>query len=391
MTTNNCYLFLTFLVVAISGNPAMNILGKETAYIVALIIFMTLIYFKPIRLMRQDVLPFIYFTFLILIHTLGFGSVVVQASLGFLIKLSIALLAVRLIPGFSRRYVIVMYALSIISFVFFVPFYFGADMQSLFSSLRLPMDGNQYHIGIHNFMIESDVSIRNMGMFWEPGAFAGYLILALFFLAREGKNKAVLSKYGLVLIAALLSTQSTTGYLALIMLAMFYAYNARLFKGIAMKLLVLPAFIIVIIGGTYVITNEVSFLGKKIITQIESTSNNDDASRINRFGNFLYDLDWIATRPVLGWSANPATRFSGDPEVAELIAAQGNGLTGFAVKFGLVGLFVFIGFFAYATHQITGSISLSLLGIILICILLNGEQFLNFPMFLSLMFLPQRK
>jgi hypothetical protein len=174
-------------------------------------------------------------------------------------------------------------------------------------------------------------------------------------------------------------------------LTVFYVYNAGWVKGMLVKMLVLPSFIVVLALGAYVAINEVSFLGEKINTQVESASARDDASRINRVGNFLYDLEWIANRPVLGWSANPETRFSIDPDVAELIAGQGNGLTGFAVKFGLVGLVIFIGSFAYITRRVTGSLLASLFGIVMVCVLLNGEQFLGFPMFLSLMFAPQKK
>lgn len=391
MIINRFYLFLTFLVIAISGNPALGVLGKETIYIGTLMFFMVLWWLKPLKFTRQDVLVFALFVLLTLTHVLSFGSMVVVASLGFLIKLGIALLAVRLIPDYPRKYVSVMYALACMSLVFYIPVQLGIDLAGILSPIRIPLPYTDViHIGIHNFHVPDERG-RNCGMFWEPGAFAGYLILALFFLVRGGQNKAVLSKQGLVLIAALLSTQSTTGYLAFMVLIVFYVYNADLIKGKKSKMLVLPAFIVVLVGGAYVAMNEVSFLGKKINEQIASASAHNDTSRINRFGNFMYDMEAIADKPLLGWSATPETRLSIDPEVADLIAGQGNGLTGFAIRFGLVGLFIFIGFFAYSTRRVTGSLSVSLFGILIVCILLNGEQFLGYPMFLTLMFVSQNK
>ena len=391
MTINRFYLLLTFLVIAISGNPALGILGKETVYIGTLMIFLVLWWFKPLKLTRQDVLVFALFALLAITHALSFGPMVIAASLGFLIKLGIAILAVRLIPEFSRKYVSVMYFLACVSLVFYIPVQLGIDLAGILSPIRIPLENTDViHIGIHNFHVPDERG-KNCGMFWEPGAFAGYLILALFFLVRGGQNKAVLSKQGLALIAALLSTQSTTGYLAFMVLVVLYVYNAELVKGKKSKLLALPALIVVLVGGAYVAMNEVSFLGEKISAQIASASIHDDTSRINRFGNFMYDMDAIADKPLLGWSATPETRLSIDPEVTELIAGQGNGLTGFAVKFGLVGLFIFIGFFAYSTRQVTGSLSASLFGIVIVCMLLNGEQFLGFPMFLTLMFVPKNK
>ena len=368
----------------------MEVLGKEFIYIGTLTIFLLFWLLKPLEFTKNDKLILGMFFTLNLIHVLIFGSIVIYASLGFIIKLSIAMLAVKLIPNFSRHYINVMYFLAFISFFFWIPLLFDIDMQGLFSGIRVPViSDDHYHIGLYNLRGEYDGAIRNMGMFWEPGAFAGYLILALFFMMRGGDFNAVLSRRGLVLVAALLSTQSTTGYIAFMVLAVFYAYNACLVKGKIAKLFIFPTLVIVLIGIVYVAINQVSFLGEKIDEQFQSASVGDDASKINRFGNFLYDLEWISNRPLLGWSANPATRYVSDGEAAELVNGQGNGLTGFTVKFGLIGLLVFFRFFARTTRMITGSVSDAFFGIAIVCVLLNGEQFLNFPMFLSLLFIPR--
>jgi len=392
MKISKLYPFLIFLVIAISGNPAIGVLGTETVYIGSLLIFIGLWLYKPVKFKTQDALIFGIFTLLILTHALFFGLFIVNASLGFLVKLGIAFLATRLIPDFTFRYVTTMYVLSLISFVFWLPLFFGVDMRSIFSALRVPLiNSDHFTIVIANLRSEYDGSIRNMGMFWEPGAFAGYLILALFFLSRDHQNNPKILKQGLVLSAALLSTQSTTGYLAFMALSIMYANNTDWVKSTRAKLLVLPTFLIVMVGAIIISVNQLDFVGQKISGQFESTTRGDAASRINRIGNFLYDLEWILKSPIIGWSATPETRFLIDPEVEELVSAQGNGLTGFAVKFGLIGLAVFIFSFGYVTMQITGSLYTSLIGVLLMCILLFGEQFLNFPIFLSLMFLPKRK
>lgn len=388
MLINKLYVFLTLCVIAISGNPAMGILGKEMIYIGTLMIFMLLWSFKPLKLTRQDVLVLALFAFLTLTHILIFGFMVVVASLGFMIKMGIALLAVRLIPEFPRRYVAVMSVLSIISFVFFIPTFIGVDMQGIMAPVRLPLPSilDNFHVGIHNLMDEYDGSIRNMGMFWEPGAFAGYLTLALFFQIRD--DQPILSRQGVVLALALLSTQSTTGYLTFFALALFYVYKSGWHNRSAMKLMAMPLLVAVLVLGAYGTFIGFSFLGEKLNAQFESAVIGDDASRLNRIGNLIYDLSWISNRPILGWSATPETRFPIDPDLAELITGQGNGLTGFVIRFGLVGLSVFLGSLAYNTKRISGSLSASLFSIIIVCMLLMGEQFMNYPLFLSLMFMP---
>jgi hypothetical protein len=327
------------------------------------------------------------FGLLVLFHIVIFGFMAVTASIGFMVRLGIAFLAIKMIPEFSRRYVSVMYVLSIISFVFFIPdlLGMGGDMRGLFAGMRIPLQNIEYfHIGLYDLRAAYDGSIRNTGMFWEPGAFAGYLVLALFFLISDGQ---ALSRQGLVLIAATLTTQSTTGYLALLVLVIFYVFKEVWGKNTAVRWVVLPLLLVVLITGSFSLFSQVSFLSEKITSQIESARLGEGTSRINRFGNFLYDIKWIADSPLIGWSATPETRFSKDSEVSDLVAGQGNGLTGFAIKFGLIGLVLFLGFFAYNTKRISGSSQTALFGVVVVCVLLNGEQFLGFPLFLSLMFL----
>ncbi len=386
MNNNKFYFFLTFWVIAISGNPAINVLGKEFVLILSVTLFIIIWAVRPNKLTSEDKVIVGTFVLLVALHAIIFGTLVVSASLGFLIKLVIALLSIRLIPEFSRRYVSVIYLLSIISLVFFIPLSFGVNMQELMAEMRLPVN-DHFHIGIYNLREEFDGSIRNMGMFWEPGAFAGYLILALFFLIRDRNYHTVLSTKGLVIIVTLLSTQSTTGYVAFMVLVILYSFEANWMRSRFGKWILIPLFPIVFISFSLVIFSQASFLSEKITNQIKSASYREDASRINRFGNFLYDVEWIAERPIIGWSANPETRASSNPEVLDLVAGQGNGLTGFTVRFGLIGLILFLGLFANNTRRIAGA-RIAAFGGGVVCILLTGEQFLNFPIFLTLMFLP---
>jgi len=390
---NKFYYFLILWVIVISGNPAVTMLGKETVYIVTLFLLVLVWFYKPIKLTQLDLLTVAGFGLIALLHVILFGGLAVAAELGFLIKLCIALLAVKLIPEFSMRYIKVMYWLSIVSFVFWLPLTLGVDVRSLFASVRipLPLDSIHYHIGLYNlrdeYDVEGAVGIRNMGMFWEPGAFAGYLVLALFFMIRDSETNLLRSKFWIVIFGALLSTQSTTGYLSIIALTLLYVFRSGIAKNVAMKTVLFPIFILVFASLVTLLFSQTSFLGEKISAQIESASMLDDSSRINRFGNFLYDMQWIVERPVFGWSANPETRFAFDPEALDLASGQGNGLTGFAVKNGVLGVLVFFGLFAYATKRATGSTVVTLMGVLIVAMLLSGEQFLGFPIFLTLMFL----
>jgi len=389
MTINSIQYFLTLLILLISGCPAVDLINKELLYTGSFVIFVVAGFYVPSRINRRDLLIYGVFFGIGLMHFITFGSLTAISSIGFLVRLGIALLAAKIIHNFSYRYVTIMSVLSGMSLIFFIPTFMGVDTQDMFSVFRIPTEFNYFHIGVHNFSADMDGRVRNSGLFWEPGAFAGYLVLALFFLIRDGLIDTVLSTRGVLLVITLISTQSTTGYVALMVLILLFIYRSGWIKSRAAKILVVPIFFLSYAISTLLLFSEVDFLGEKIDAQLESAAMQDNSSRINRFGNFLYDSKWIISRPLLGWSATPQTRVSVDPEVLDLVEGQGNGLAGFTIKFGLIGLLVFLGLFAFNTHRNSGSAITTFLGMALVCILLTGEQFLNFPFFLSLMFSPE--
>lgn len=385
----------------VSGNPAASILGEKIVYIGVffMLISCRLLYpsqLNQLRLNGQDLCFISIFAVLLILHFIEFGSIVLMSSLGFAIKLGIALFSIRLIPSFFSKYVSVMVWLAGLSLVFYLPSLLGViDTAKLFSFLSLPLDRSSLtpNIGIHNFhgmhdyFIAGEKVMRNSGMFWEPGAFAGYLLIALFFVVIM-KSVSLKKWQVFLLIVALLSTQSTTGFIVGIVLLIYWLYDRDLFKGVIVRVLVFPVaavFLIVIANFAF---SEISFLGKKIEGQIENVSVGGHRNEINRFGNLIYDINFIEQRPLIGWGATPQTRYFFDPELEELISGQGNGLTGFTVKFGLIGILVYFFYLFRGVQRMTNSLLAGGITVCLVSMLLMGEQFLNFPIFLALAFLP---
>lgn len=342
--------------------------------------------YKRVKVTRRDFLVLVFFLVIYLVHLIEFGSMTLYSSLGMLLKMLTALIAVRVIPDFAAKYVIVMYGLAIMSLVFFIPYWLGVDLPSLLAPITIPLKPGSINIGLHNFTPEYDESvIRNRGMFWEPGAFAGYLILALLFTLKNVEN--VPKRYFFILIAALLSTQSTTGYLAFFLVAMtIYIMRTAQRSGLGGRFLAAFAavFFVTIAAAAF---NNLPFLKGKITDQFEDAQTGEGNYYMGRYGNLLFDLNYIKNRPIVGWSSLSETRHVD----VEEIAGQGNGLTGYAVKYGLVGILGFLFFSFTALSKLYGNKKISAVAIIVIMMLLNGEQFLNYSMFLTLMFMPQGK
>jgi len=381
-------LLITIIIVVISGNPAALALGKELIYIgvfVALLLYW--LAKKPITT-RNDFAILVFFSALVCLHLFEFGLFVFKADAGFLTMLGIAFLTVSLVPQFRLQYVKVMYGLAWISLVFYLPTQLGIDLAGMLSFTRIPIENSAVtHIGIHNFHTPEEV--RNSGMFWEPGAFAGYLVLALLFLLTSDEVAQDRFK-PIVLTVALITTQSTTGYVALFLLVAIYLNRKYPLKGHPLRWAVASIAFTILIGLSYAAYNTIPFLREKIISQMENARIGAHGYRINRFGNLLYDMDFIAERPLVGWSMQPNTRLDLDPEVAELLASQGNGLSGFAVRFGLPALAIYLWLTFRGMRARSGNTVSAFLATFAVAAALMGEQFLNFPLFATLMFLGGR-
>jgi hypothetical protein len=177
---------------------------------------------------------------------------------------------------------------------------------------------------------------RNCGYAWEPGAFAVYLCLAIFinlFCTDYDKNK---KKRLWFLVLALLSTQSTTGYLIFMLIILFYFLN----KNLKIVLLFLP---FVTVALVYVAT--LPFMSKKVIDLIDETKNVDvliertigleGEFTPQRFTSFVITFKDFQNNPLFGlgprredsWTVKLYSNISAISGIGELLA--GFGLTGF--------------------------------------------------------------
>lgn len=154
------------------------------------------------------------------------------------------------------------------------------------------IDGGGKNFCLYNFqslLILPTINYwRNCGPFWEPGMFAVYIVMALFFNLFVQKQKIFCGN--IILICALISTFSTGGYIAALLLAIFYILKIRL-KSIA-SLVLIP-----LLAAGIVFTLQLEFVGEK--TQMQF-SNNRAGSDISRFGAMATQLEMIEASPLVG-------------------------------------------------------------------------------------------
>jgi hypothetical protein len=401
--------YLIVILLVLFGNEIL--LGDRTeALLVVYFIFLAPLYFlhrnSPLAL--SDLLVFFSFLMILAVQSISFNFFPLKTIAGFIIRLFIAFATVRLVKDFPRIYINVMYGICIISLCFYVPEQLfhavGRDFASLFTPLaNLVRDfflldtGNRsaYSITIFIYNFENPYNphniYRNAGLFWEPGAFAGYISLALIFLGLEREKydrRFYISRF-LVLTITLLTTRSTMGYLIMpIVLSTHYRRVTRNVVGslgrIAVGMLMLPLFM-ALLSNVW----NLEFIGRKIIHQYEGAiTQRDPLWEFTRFGSMIVHWKYIKRRPIFGWGIHPKTKFALDPRDERRTKGAGNGFSGFIHRFGILGmitfaLFAWRGFYELSRESLLRSVA----AILAILMSLIGEEFLLFALYPGLMFI----
>lgn len=165
-------------------------------------------------------------------------------------------------------------------------------------------------------------------MFWEPGAFQGFIMLPFLFYIGELKwlweNRR---KQVIVLVLALFSTLSTTAYLVAFTFCFLLLMTSKL-KKIYKGVLIVCA----LLTGVYAFYS-LDFLGEKIQGQVETTDT-EGTNKVNwsRTGALFIDLVSIARHPFVGNGFLMDSRYV---EFGDEMAGTGNGLSGAVNMLGI--------------------------------------------------------
>jgi hypothetical protein len=401
--------YLIVILLVLFGNEIL-LGGRAEALLIVYFIFLAPLYFlhrnSPLAL--SDLLVFFSFLMILAVQSISFNFFPLKTIAGFIIRLFVAFAAVRLVNDFPRIYINVLYGICIISLCFYVPEQLfhavGRDFASLFTPLaNLVRDfflldtGNRrtYSITIFIYNFENPYNphniYRNAGPFWEPGAFAGYISLALIFLGLEREKydrRFYISRF-LVLTITLLTTVSTMGYLVMpIVLSIHYRRVTKSVAGslgrIAVGMLMLPLFMALLINVW-----NLEFIGRKIIHQYEGAiAQRDYLWEYTRFGSMMVHWEYIKRRPIFGWGIHPKTKFALDPRDERRTKGAGNGFSGFIHRFGILGMITFALFAWRGFYKLSReSLLRSVMAIFAILMSLIGEEFLHYSLYPGLMFI----
>lgn len=272
-----------------------------------------------------------------------------------------------------------------------VPFYIlqlisGSLVYSIGTTINLPPHFvNQQYTNFLVFTYVKQHAIRNSGFSWEPGAFGYFLNMALMmhFLI----NGFVFDKKAKWVVVAIITTLSTTSFIALLVIGFIYL------RANGVKLTTLLFFIVPVL---FVLIFQLPFLFEKIAyiynRDSEDMNNIDFLSSwyykrgqqmpLNRFSSMLYLIQLFGTNLIWGIS----NIYEDSVPILKTINIS-NGIFAFMAKYGLIGLGYLLSRCYVLFKKFTRSTEISLYCLVVILILGFGEQVFLIPLMMCFFFL----
>lgn len=205
-----------------------------------------------------------------------------------------------------------------------------------------------YGLFLYSYKVGGDSLMRNKGIFTEPGIcqmlYNSALIILLFFSDKVAMTKKQFKRNMTVLIIAIVTVQSTTGYILLGCILICYIFtNQKRKKNV--KGYIFTAIILGSIGllGDLAIRGSESFLNIAIFDKILGNNNQFkiQGSGMARIGSALLSISVMIAHPLGIGSDNLL-----ELQEADLVAGGGAGIFKFGAKAGIIPLLTCILFYA---------------------------------------------
>jgi len=306
-------------------------------------------------------------------------------------RLMFAYFTVKVVgKNFIPVYVKILHVTALISLVFYVLTFspgitsfiiknIAPIFKPLFSlppALRYAYSPN---IIVYNYNYEHVAMFRNVGPFWESGAFGVFLVVALMFSMIRDKN--LFSKTNLVFLLAIVTTFSTATYLALFFFLLGY-YLIR--NDVKYK------FIYIMLAGFISVYGffSFSFMQEKIEQNIASS----DETTKSRFGSAKADLKVFSMSPVFGLGRTEENKIMVSRKL-NIMQHRNNGITGLLASYGIV---IFVIYFAsyynsikkyLAFHELGNYRAVSLVILFTIFTIGFSQRIFLLPLFYSILFI----
>ncbi|HXD77088.1 MAG TPA: O-antigen ligase family protein [Puia sp.] len=322
-------------------------------------------------------------------QTLTYHVFPLKTFLGEYLRIAFAVLSIRILGRkFFDQFVRFVYVFAVISLFFYFPCvlikplaHFLIDHVAKYTQCPFHRaDTGAFYEAPYNLIIFNLGQItfnRNSGFYWEPGTHGGFCCLALFINLFYRKKK-LMSRFSIIYIITILTTLSTTTYIAL-----FFVIVAYLKNFIARRPLISLFLLLVVVAGGYFAFTRLDFLNKKIDEQIEKRGSRKTGE--SRFSSLNADLESTRDHPFVGTGRNVEMHFGKEFYNADLRERHRN--NGIGVLLATYGVFFFILFLFYnwkSFYLLLGSRTNAWLMLILLIMLAFSEDYFFKAFFIAL-------
>lgn len=353
---------LVFLLIIASGNPLFVLSTHVRELYIGLALLLTFVLkrrkegFKMFAYIKYTI-PFIFIS---VFQLLLISDYSMSSAIYLLLKLYIgALIMMEVGVKFAKIYVDIMMVVALVS----IPLFFYNEYIGIIPGFSFSEIGTSIVIYTQLFSDYGGFISRNAGMFWEPGSYQGYLNFAILFylLMSDGSVRIFKNWRFLILVIALITTKSTTGYAVFAFIIIFYLHYY--YRG---KPVVKYLFVLAIVFVFWYAYQSLDFLGDKI--QAHADLDKEDGGRFN---DFIKYGDYIRNY-----------FFFGNPAIVGKTISTGNGFLAFLFYYGIGGLvYYFIALWKNIRRQVDIHTTLFFVGVTLIS--LQGEGFIFYPCYLA--------
>lgn len=352
---------LVFLLLCCSGNPAWMFVNDMKSNYILCAIFVGFLLLRQKQINSNGFMAYLIpFALISLLQVAVVSGATISSCIFLLLKMVIGFGIISTVGyRFPKVYVETMTFVAVISLLGFA----YNNFVGMIPGVRHSEVGVSIYVYNQLYGLVGGYVDRNCGMFWEPGAFQGYLNMAIMFAVLMERSKW--NKISLILmIVAVLTTKSTTGYAVLAFIATYYIifhYNG--------KPIPKPLCIVALISLLMYYYTRLDFLQDKMETQ---TFNGKEEGRLN---------DYIRFIPLF----KEHFLFGMSTEVAKE-AATGNGFLSFFLYYGIFGVAVYFGtLWNRLKRQCNTRVALFVFAIVFLT--LQGEGFIYYPCYLAWPFL----
>lgn len=277
---------------------------------------------------------------------------------------------------FLNIYLRVMRFIAIVSLVALIFSDYLIDY-SIIPVVRNTVDREYFTLFITNLPLARHLRARNMGPFWEPGAYQSFLIIALF-IALFTNNK--FKKLDIIIFSlTLISTFSTTAVISIVPVFIAYILSREKFSRKSYKSIII---IVGLLGIGYIFLNESIYtkLFEKIHLGIETDS------FASRYFSIVGNIELFLKNPLLGVGPNMMEEGLGQYSVTGRLSVVNTILLNFSM-FGVVVGTYYINIMYKFIHSFIKSKFIVLIVLFGFFLTLSGENFVYSAFFNTIFFM----